>query len=214
MACFDFSKYVQKIDLPLMTENFLGLTCGQPKSNPNHFDTRSSCGSRVSTSPVLTPESNPGRVRTITDRIRTCAAANRFSILRMSVPSSSLSPDRRAPAFATSRASGGASVPHSPSSIGASAQNGDAGPSVLCGSSHASNPHLSVCRSGRLPRGRVRGYANSVDASQNAPHKHPCASISGGSLRPCPQDVSGFVWLPGSLEATASTGIHPVKTAA
>ena len=59
----------------------------------------------LSTSPVATPDSSPAC--TSPDRRRTCAACEPFSILRMSVPSASLSPDRRAPAFASSGASGG-----------------------------------------------------------------------------------------------------------
>ena len=55
------------------------------------------------------------------DRTRTCASAQRFSNFRTRLPSVSLSPVRRAPAFSTSCASGGASRPHSPSSIGAPA---------------------------------------------------------------------------------------------
>ena len=60
---------------------------------------------RLSTNPVATLESSPAC--TGPGRRRTCAASERFSILRISVPSASLSPDRRAPAFASSGASGG-----------------------------------------------------------------------------------------------------------
>ena len=79
--------------------------------------------------------------------MRTCTACDPFSILRMSDPSASLSPSSRAPEPARNSSNDGAPGAHSPFNIGASAQNGDAGPSVPWGSSRASNPHSSTRRS-------------------------------------------------------------------
>ena len=159
-----------------------------------------------------TPPPSMGRP---SSAMRACTATPWFSTLSTRSPSRSLSPAMRAPAPASISSSGVARADHSPSSIGASAQNGEAGPSLANGSSPRPASATARRRRDRPPTGcgpeKDRPRVPAAHRAPATPHGN-CGRSAGttrrGPRRPSPPAVGRL--RPRGHEAAFRHGADPV----